>query len=74
MTVLRAVRLFSATAIALAAMALPTEAAADDGACIGGGAGATQCSITVTQFSCSVTCGTGYACCGLTGCHCVFET
>lgn len=67
----RIVRVMSAIAITLAALASPTEARAEEDVCIAGGPGATSCSIQVTQFSCTVTCGTGYACCGVSGCHCV---
>ena len=74
MSKLKLARLLSVAAIAIAAVTAPQEARADDGICIGGGPGATQCSIQVTQFSCSVTCGTGYACCSLNGCHCINES
>lgn len=47
----------------------------EDPRCIAGGPGATSCSldgsVAGVGVSCSVTCGTGYACCGLTvGCVC----
>lgn len=41
------------------------------GDCTAGGRGATSCSITSGDKSCSVSCGTGYyACCGASGCEC----
>jgi len=43
--------------------------------CFSGGPGATGCSIDASAgpvgAACSVTCGSGYACCTYTGCHCV---
>lgn len=31
--------------------------------CLGGGPGATECSLSANGTDCSVTCGSGYACC-----------
>lgn len=52
----------------------------DDGSgCIGGGPGSAECSLNISievgvggAASCSVKCWEGYyACCTLTGCHCI---
>jgi hypothetical protein len=50
------------------------EVIGGEGDCISGGPGATSCSIEGNigpgGAGCSVTCGSGYACCNLSGCHC----
>jgi hypothetical protein len=73
MSRLKMLRLAAIAVIALGSSASPA-AASDENVCIGGGPGATSCSVTVAAFSCSVTCGAGYACCGPTGCHCIAQT
>ncbi len=47
----------------------------EDSRCMAGGPGANGCSINGSiagsGVSCSVSCGSGYACCGVLGCFCV---
>lgn len=47
----------------------------EDWRCMSGGPKATSCSIegsvAGSGVSCSVSCGSGYACCGILGCFCV---
>ncbi len=49
--------------------------ASEDPRCLAGGPGANGCSIegniAGSGISCSVSCGSGYACCGARGCFCV---
>ncbi len=63
------------TIVVASALSSPADAhALDEPSCISGGPGASACSYEVIGAGCSVTCSSGYACCGSVpdiGCKCI---
>lgn len=78
MTQKRLRQLLTFSTIILAGVSTPQDARAEEEQCMNGGPGATSCSYSIvggTGSGCSVTCNSGYyACCTLSGCHCVAAT